>query len=419
MAGIGAVQVASAGGGGGSSTITSFLGSTTAGPVNVTQVGGSNVSLGQATMANSIPVAIASNQGAVPASQSGTWTVGSNSAAGSAVPANAFYIAGTNGTNLTPVQMSQPNADGLSQANNGFNVTSYNTVFNGGTTYDRMRSIVNATNSTGTGILASGILAQFDDVSPTSITENQFGNLRMSANRNAYMTIRDAAGNERGVNVNASNQLSVSVDNTPSVTIGANSSVNVNQIGGNAVLTGNGTTGTGSQRVTISSDNTAIANWGLGATGSAVPSGSQYIGGDAATSLPSAASAGNLTGIMVDKFGRQVVLPQGMRDLVSPITQLTLNATTTETTLIGAVASVFLDILSLVIVNTSSTGTQVDFRDSTGGTVRLSVYVPPTDMRGIVYQVPLPQNAVNNNWTAKCGTSVSSIVITGQYISNK
>jgi hypothetical protein len=49
----------------------------------------------------------------------------------------------------------------------------------------------------------------FDDTSPTAITENSFGFLRMSANRNLYGTIRDAAGNERGANVNASNQLAV------------------------------------------------------------------------------------------------------------------------------------------------------------------------------------------------------------------
>lgn len=79
-----------------------------------------------------------------------------------------------------------------------------------GTTLDRIRSAVNATNSTGTGIQATGILAQFDDVSPTAITENQFGNLRMSANRNLYGTIRDAAGNERGANVDAAGNVGVS-----------------------------------------------------------------------------------------------------------------------------------------------------------------------------------------------------------------
>jgi hypothetical protein len=47
----------------------------------------------------------------------------------------------------------------------------------------------------------------FDDTSPTAITENSFGMLRISANRNLYGTIRDAAGNERGANVDASNRL--------------------------------------------------------------------------------------------------------------------------------------------------------------------------------------------------------------------
>jgi hypothetical protein len=60
--------------------------------------------------------------------------------------------------------------------------------------------------------LNSAVALVFDDAAPTSITENNFGFARMSANRNAYSTIRDAAGNERGVNVNASNQMSISLD---------------------------------------------------------------------------------------------------------------------------------------------------------------------------------------------------------------
>lgn len=67
----------------------------------------------------------------------------------------------------------------------------------------------NALNSTGGGIQAVQTVAQFDDVSPTAITENQFGNVRMSANRNQYSTLRDAAGNERGANINAGNELLV------------------------------------------------------------------------------------------------------------------------------------------------------------------------------------------------------------------
>lgn len=49
--------------------------------------------------------------------------------------------------------------------------------------------------------------AMFDDTSTDSVNENDAGIVRMSANRNMYTTLRDAAGNERGANVNASNEL--------------------------------------------------------------------------------------------------------------------------------------------------------------------------------------------------------------------
>jgi hypothetical protein len=51
--------------------------------------------------------------------------------------------------------------------------------------------------------------AEFDDSAPDSVNEGDAGAIRMSANRNLYTNIRDAAGNERGVNVDSSNQLLV------------------------------------------------------------------------------------------------------------------------------------------------------------------------------------------------------------------
>jgi len=80
------------------------------------------------------------------------------------------------------------------------------------------------------GVLAVGLMAQLDDTSPTSITENQFGNVRMSSRRALLVE-----GVASGTNINT----------------------NVAQINGVTVLMGNGATGTGSQRVTIASDNTA------------------------------------------------------------------------------------------------------------------------------------------------------------------
>lgn len=75
----------------------------------------------------------------------------------------------------------------------------------------------------------------FNDSSPDSVDEGDAGLVRMSANRNLYMTIRDSAGNERGVTVDATNRLSTSVDNNP--VLGAGSS----NIGDVDVLTMPGT----------------------------------------------------------------------------------------------------------------------------------------------------------------------------------
>lgn len=71
------------------------------------------------------------------------------------------------------------------------------------------------------------------------------------------------------------NKLLVTPD---SVALPANQSVNVSQINGVTPLMGNGVTGTGSHRVTISSDNSAVSGLGAGATGSAVPANAVQIG---------------------------------------------------------------------------------------------------------------------------------------------
>lgn len=49
----------------------------------------------------------------------------------------------------------------------------------------------------------------FDDVAPDSVDEGDAGAARMSANRNQYVQIRDNAGNERGLNVDANGEIGV------------------------------------------------------------------------------------------------------------------------------------------------------------------------------------------------------------------
>jgi hypothetical protein len=53
------------------------------------------------------------------------------------------------------------------------------------------------------------IMGLADETSPDSVNEGDVGVLRMTLSRDLHTTIRDAAGNERGANVNASGQLAV------------------------------------------------------------------------------------------------------------------------------------------------------------------------------------------------------------------
>ena len=91
----------------------------------------------------------------------------------------------------------------------------------------------------------------------------------------------------------------------------------------------------------------------------------------------------------------------------------TITASTAETTVVTAVAATYLDVYGVIVENTSATGSKVTFKSATGGTTMFEIYVPATDTRGFMLTpgAGFEQAAVNNNWTATCGTSVSSIVI--------
>lgn len=66
--------------------------------------------------------------------------------------------------------------------------------------------------------LVTMVGAEFDDTGPDSVDEGDAGALRMSANRNLYVRIRDNAGNERGLNVDASGFIGVT-DGAGSLTV--------------------------------------------------------------------------------------------------------------------------------------------------------------------------------------------------------
>ena len=84
--------------------------------------------------------------------------------------------------------------------------------------------------------VTSPIAGVFDDTAPTTLTENNFGFVRMSSNRNLYGTIRDAAGNERGANVNSSNELLTAIGTPANIGVYAEDAATVN--GGNLMKVG-------------------------------------------------------------------------------------------------------------------------------------------------------------------------------------
>lgn len=140
---------------------------------------------------------------------------------GTGLPASAGVV--YNGTNYTRLDAISRFAD----ADTGSGVMSVSNRLYNGSTWERARSSISTINSTGVGYQGVGILASFDDTSPTAITENSFGAIRMSVRREVYSQIRDAAGNERGANVTAGGALQVDgsavaqpiTDNSGSITV--------------------------------------------------------------------------------------------------------------------------------------------------------------------------------------------------------
>jgi hypothetical protein len=230
----------------------------------------------------------------------------------------------------------------------------------------------------------------------------------------------DGSGNVIGSTANA---LNVSVAGTPTVTANAGTNLNTSTLalesGGNhATLAGTVASSKVNANVTQATAANLNATVVGQATGSAVPANAFYHGGIAKTALPTAASDGNLTGQMLDKYGRPVVLTNSIRDLVGSQTT-TISASTAETTIVTAAASVFNDLTTIIVSNTSATATRVDFRDTTAGSVIFQLFVPASDTRGVAFSTPLPQTSVDTNWTATCITSITDLRITAQFIKNR
>lgn len=290
-----------------------------------------------------------------------------------------------------------------------------------------------------------------------STTSGQKGNLTLGAVTTAAPTYTTAQSNPLSLTTSGLLRVDGSGATQP-VSVAGTLPVNMTQINGVASSVGNGTTDTGTQRVTLSSDSTgqvklatgantigAVSNTSFAVTqataaslnatvvgtgtfavqaaggtasGSSLTASPLTGGGLAKTANPTAVSDGQVVNSTHDKLGKQVVVGS-IRDLKADAA-LTLTSTTTETTLIAQIASTFIDVYGLIVANISATACEVIFRDTTAGTARFSIEVPAGDTRGFMLpeSAAYKQTTVNTNWTAQCGTSVASIKINALYVKN-
>lgn len=253
----------------------------------------------------------------------------------------------------------------------------------------------------GTGVV--GLNAGSATIGKVDILGNGGASLDSASNASGLATnalsvkIADAAGNNRGANVDASNNLTVNI-NAQSF---ANLSTNVAQFGGTNVVNG-GTAG-------------LVGVGGPTASGSSVTGNPVQVGGRAATAYPTAVADGQAVEAMFNKAGRAAVVLNAPRDLKTT-TVVSTTDSSSHTLIASGAAGVFNDIVGLVITNTSGTGTYVTIGDGTNNHV---FSAPANDTRGISISDGLIATSAATAWTIQSNAGVSTIYCTVTYVKNK
>lgn len=170
---------------------------------------------------------------------------------------------------------------------------------------------------------------------------------------------------------------------------------------------------------TVTTVTTVSTLTGGGVASGAADSGNPHkIGAVARLTNPTAVTDGQRVNLIADKLGKQVVVGS-IRDLKVQQTT-TITNSTTETTILTAVAATFLDLYGLIITNTSATACTVTIKDATAGTTRFVYAIPANDTRQFIVPESAAHNqaVVNTSWTATCSSAVTSIVITAMAVKN-
>jgi len=257
--------------------------------------------------------------------------------------------------------------------------------------WDMMTAIQAAPNlaAADSGVQAVGLMAQLDDTSPTSITENQFGNVRMSSRR-ALLVEGVASGTAIQVG-----------DNSGTLTVDApvGTPVAIRPSDGAAFL----------DPVTTSNP---LAVAGTAAHDAADTGNPQKVGFKARTTNPTAVADADRVDSFGDDLGRLVVVKDQVRDLVAH-NNITIASSSAETTLLAAgAAGVFHDLKKLVLTNSSATAVTCTIKDATAGTTRMIIDLGAVGSNSAVtldWDTPHPQAATAQNWTLTLSSAVVTV----------
>ncbi len=164
--------------------------------------------------------------------------------------------------------------------------------------------------------------------------------------------------------------------------------------------------GSASQVVGTTADDAAL-------TAAPVPSGFK-----AYTTNRTAVGDGDAVYGRADDEGRLNNVPHQVRDLCDDA-NITITSSTSAATLLAAgSAGTFRDITALTIANTSATATEVQLLNDDGTTVRWVGYVPAGNTIGIVFATPKKAAATAVTWKFKTVTSVASVKVTVEFVTN-
>lgn len=230
---------------------------------------------------------------------------------------------------------------------------------------------------------------EFDDSTPDSVNEGDAGAGRMSANRCQYVNIRDNAGNERGLNIDASGQLAVTLASAQTL----------------ATVT------TVSTVTTCSTVTTVSTLTGSGIAHDAADSGNPHKIGMKATAAMTArtlVAADDRTDLFAGLDGVAITRPHApLEDQLQDVKTNTDGASTAMTGGFAAPgANIRLYLTTLSIANTSASNITVDIRDGSGGSVIFTAMVPATG--GFVHAFAVPLKFTANTAAAFDGSAAAT-----------